>query len=173
MASILSRPLGIRQTGAAAILLLGSAATITAAQLFEHVGGYLPCELCLLQRWPYYISVPLALIALVTAMGRMPAVLPRALLTLIGLLMLFGLGTAVYHAGVEWHFWAGPTACTTGAETDMSGDLLATMDAVKPVACDQASWRFLGLSFAGWNVLASAFFALVAFRGAFGRPDRV
>ncbi|MGZ8417342.1 MAG: disulfide bond formation protein B, partial [Methyloceanibacter sp.] len=34
------------------------------------------------------------------------------------------------------------------------------------IRCDEASWRFLGLSFAGWNAVASAFLAAVAAFGA-------
>ena len=37
-----------------------SAATILGALAFEHFGGYQPCALCLMQRTPYYLGVPLA-----------------------------------------------------------------------------------------------------------------
>jgi disulfide bond formation protein DsbB len=39
------------------------------------------------------------------------------------------------------------------------------------VLCDEAAVRFLGLSFAGWNVLVSLFTAAVAFWGFAARPD--
>jgi disulfide bond formation protein DsbB len=159
------------QTMAAAVLLVGSAATVGTALLFEHVGGYIPCALCLQERWPYYISIVLAALALVAAAGRAPGRIVRGLLALIGLAMLVGLGLAVYHSGVEWHFWAGPSGCAAG-NADLSGDLLATIDTIRPPACDEAAGRFLGLSFAGWNVLASLLFSAIALVAATGRAER-
>lgn len=166
------RPTGLRQTLGAAILLIGSAGTVGTALLFEHLGGYIPCALCLQQRTPYYVSIGLALAALVAAKSRAPAVLTRLLLVAIGAMMLYGLYLAVYHAGVEWRFWAGPADCALSGGADLGGDLLSTIDAIRPPACDQAAGRFLGLSFAGWNVLASALFAFVALRTGLGPSDR-
>ncbi|MFL5200634.1 MAG: disulfide bond formation protein B, partial [Microvirga sp.] len=38
---------------------LGAAATVGGALIFEHAFGYVPCKLCLIQRNPYYIAIPL------------------------------------------------------------------------------------------------------------------
>ncbi|KQT44426.1 hypothetical protein ASG43_13825 [Aureimonas sp. Leaf454] len=168
----LRRPTGLRQTLGAAILLVGSAATVGTALLFEHVGGYIPCALCLQQRTPYYVSIGLALAALLAARTRASAILTRTLLLLIAAAMLYGLYLAVFHAGVEWKIWAGPTDCALAGGADLTGDILGTIDRIQPPACDQAAGRFLGLSFAGWNVPASALFAFVALRTAFGPADR-
>ena len=43
------------------------------------------------------------------------------------------------------------------------------IDAFVPPSCDKAALRVLGLSFAGWNAIASLILAVVAFRGAFAR----
>lgn len=164
-----ARPFAVRQAAGAAVLLAGCAATVGVALLFEHVGGYIPCALCLEQRQPYYVSVGLALAALAAAAGRASPALVRGFILLVALAMLYGLGLAIYHSGVEWHLWAGPAGCTAAGGADLGGDLLATIDHVKPPSCDQAAGRFLGLSFAGWNVLASAFWAAVAGWISFGK----
>ena len=169
----LQQPAGRPQTLAAVILVAGCAATVGTALVFEHVFGYQPCALCLEQRTPYYVSEIVALLATFAGAGRAPGGIARGLLGLVGLAMLYGLGLAIYHSGVEWHFWAGPAGCAAAGNADLSGDLLATIDAVRPPACDQAAGRFLGLSFAGWNVLASLLFAGIALRAAFGRSDRL
>ncbi|NDV87389.1 disulfide bond formation protein B [Aurantimonas aggregata] len=167
------RPTGFRQTLSSGFLLVGLAATVGTALIFEHVGGYIPCALCLQQRIPYYVAIPVALIAFVAAAGRAPARFTRLLLLAIGAIMLVSLYLAVKHAGVEWGFWAGPADCAqVGGGELLGGDLLATIDAIRPPSCDEAAGRFLGLSFAGWNVLASALFAAVALRAAFARADR-
>ena len=63
--SVLARPVGFRQSAAAIALLIGTTLTVGGALLFEHVGGYIPCALCLTERIPYYVAIPVALIAAV------------------------------------------------------------------------------------------------------------
>jgi disulfide bond formation protein DsbB len=168
-----NRPTGFRQTLSAGFLAVGMTATVGTALIFEHVGGYIPCALCLQQRIPYYVAIPVALVALVAAAGRAPARITRLLFLAVGVIMLVSLYLAVVHAGIEWGYWAGPADCAqVGGGNLLGGDLLATIDAVRPPACDEAAGRFLGLSFAGWNALASALFAAVALRAAFARADR-
>ena len=92
----------------------------------------------------------------------------RILLTIGAVLMAYGLYLAVYHAGFEWQFWAGPTDCAavaTNIETD-AGNLLEAMNATHPPSCDKAALRILGLSMAGWNAIASLVLMLVAIRAA-------
>ncbi|MCB8837385.1 disulfide bond formation protein B [Aurantimonas sp. VKM B-3413] len=174
MTDRLARPTGSRQTMAATFLLVGMIVTVGGALLFEHVGGYIPCALCLKERIPYYVGIPIAFCAAVAAAGRAPALLTRTLILLIGLIMLYSLYLAVYHAGVEWHFWAGPTDCASVGGADLStGNLLDEIDRIHPPSCDAAAGRFLGLSFAGWNAVASAIFAAVALRSAIARPGRM
>ncbi len=152
----------------AAVVTLGMAATVGAALCFEHIGGYIPCHLCLLERDPYYYGIPVGVIAIATSLFRMPAWIPRALLVVIGVMMLVGAGMGIYHAGVEWGFWAGPSSCTStpGAATTSAGDLLSSLNTVHGPQCDQAALRILGLSLAGWNTVASLILAAIAFVGA-------
>lgn len=152
----------------AVFLLLAMIVTVGSALGFQYIGGYLPCKLCLEQRFPYYAGIPLMALAVLVSAYRWPAALTRALLALGGILMLIGLGLAVFHSGVEWKFWAGPTDCTAVSMsiTTNAGNLLNDMNAIHPPACDTAALRVLGLSFAGWNAIASLILAVIAFRGA-------
>ena len=153
-------------TGAALLLAGLMAATVGAALAFEHLGGYIPCALCLLQRQPYYVGIPVALAAVVSSGLGAPPIVTRGLIAIAGLLMIVGAGLGVYHAGVEWHFWEGPATCATSANgvTTNAGDLLSDLNTVKGPSCTEASLRVLGLSFAGWNVIASLLIAGVALR---------
>ena len=83
------------------------------------------------------------------------------------ILMLVSAGMGVYHAGVEWHFWPGPATCSTTASsmTTNAGDLLGELNSIKGPSCTDAALRVLGLSFAGWNVIASLVLAAFAFIG--------
>jgi disulfide bond formation protein DsbB len=143
---------GFRQTLSAALLAVGMAATVGGALLFQHVGGYMPCALCLEQRTPYYIGIPVAIAALLSSKFRAPPLLTRALLVSVGLLMIWAAGLGIYHAGVEWGFWPGPTACT-GVGDSFSFDQLDNMTPV--IGCDVVQFRFLGISLAGYNALIS------------------
>lgn len=162
---------GPRQTWTALALLVGMAATVGTALAFQQIGGYIPCKLCLEQRTPYYIGVPLMALALLSSVLNWPGWLTRGLLAVGGLLMVYGLYLGVHHAGVEWAWWQGPTDCGAVAPSVDTGGkgVLDSLNSVIPPSCDRAAGRFLGLSFAGWNVVASAILAAVAFRGALSR----
>lgn len=155
------------QTAAAALLALGMTVTVGTALGFQHIGGYIPCKLCLEQRLPYYIGIPVMVLALVSALLKGPAVVTRGLLLAGALLMTWSLYLGIFHAGVEWAWWPGPTDCGVVAPAPSGGSLLDQLDAVIPPSCDQAAGRFLGLSFAGWNVVASLVLAAVAYVAAF------
>ena len=90
------------------VVALGMAVVVGSALGFQYIGGYIPCELCLLQRQPYYYGIPVALVGAILALTSLPPWISRAFLLAAGILMLVGGGIGVYHAGVEWHFWEGP-----------------------------------------------------------------
>ena len=152
----------------AAAVTLGMTATVGGALAFQHIGGYIPCALCLLQRDPYYYGIPIGVAATLAAMFRLPAWIVRGLLAVIGIMMLVGAGMGIYHSGVEWGFWEGPATCATTASgvTTHAGSLLDDMTAFHGPSCTDAGLRVLGLSFAGWNVIASLVLAALAFVGA-------
>lgn len=155
--------------GIAIFLALGMAATVGGALAFQHIGGYIPCKLCLGQRLPYYIGIPVMLLAVLSAAIRLPSVVTRGLLLVGGLLMAWGVYLGVFHAGVEWAWWPGPTDCgaVPGGQADTGGKgVLDALDQFVPPSCDTAALRILGLSLAGWNAIASFVLALVALRGA-------
>ncbi len=138
-----------------------SAATIAAAWFFQLVMGLPPCPLCLEQRIPYYAAIPLGLI--IGALTRNPQnrSVGRLGLLLLAFALAIGAGLGVYHAGVEWGFWAGPSDCT-GTPSSSSGNILQQMNKTRVVRCDEAAWRFLGISLAGYNALIAGGLALYA-----------
>jgi len=170
MTSIAS-PAGRRQTLTAVFLTIAMAAVVGTALGFQHIGGYIPCKLCLEQRIPYYVGVPVMALTMLSSTLHWPAWLTRGLLIVGGLLMAWSLLLGVRHAGVEWGWWAGPTDCgaVAGAVDTGGKGVLDALDSFVPPSCDKAALRILGLSFAGWNAVASLVLGAVAFRGAFGR----
>lgn len=147
---------------------LVAAVALAAALAFEHIGGYRPCALCLIERYAYYGAVPAGLLALMAARAG-KAGFARALLlaTAIGFIANAGLGA--YHSGVEWKWWPGPETCA-GADQEgfATGDLLEGLEKTRVIRCDEAPWRLFGLSFAGWSVLISAWLAAIGLCGIAG-----
>jgi disulfide bond formation protein DsbB len=161
-------------TAAAAAIAIAGALTIAGFFFFQYAVGLYPCPLCLEQRNAFYISVPLAaLITLGATHGASRKVLVAGF-AVIAAAMLWNTGLAAYHAGIEWKFWSGPADCS-GPMTGFgaSGGLLKDLQNFNPVRCDEAAWRFLGLSLAGWNLLISLALAAAAgwgARAALARP---
>lgn len=153
----LAAPISLRSfhLKAASLIGLGMAATVGGALLFQHWGGYLPCKLCLEQRTPYYLGIPVMALAALAAFLRAPQLLVRLLLALGGALMLWGAWQGAFHAGVEWGWWPGPTDCGAVAPpVDTGGKgVLDALNQVVPPSCDKAALRILGVSLAGWNFL--------------------
>lgn len=165
-AGVIDRPRSGVAAGAALLIFAISLATLLGAWYFQYVLGYPPCPLCLQQRIPYYIVIPLSLILAVAA--RRPAPAPRWLLAAGMLVILLATLTSVefgaYHAGVEWGFWPGPPDCS-GPLGDLGsgGSLLEQLNGnLHIVRCDQAAWRLLGISLAGYNTLISLAMAAIS-----------
>ena len=151
--------------GAALAIAAVGIATILGAYYFEHVLHYQPCPLCLEQRIPYYVGIPLALaLALAAKLGTPRPVLIAGFAAL-ALAMAIGAALGAYHAGVEWHLWTGPQECSGDPNFGRSGSLLDQLDKVIVVRCDAAAWRLFGVSLAGYNVVISAALACVALWG--------
>jgi disulfide bond formation protein DsbB len=157
-------------TALAALVLAAAVATILAALGFQHIGGYDPCLLCLQQRYAYYLGIP-AVIAALAVLEARPK-LAAAILLAVGIGFVVNAGLGIYQAGAEWKLWDPPATCATAAELPAFDAKSLSMDRV-PALCGVASWRFLGLSFAGWNAVISAALAAGAFTAtlkAVGKP---
>jgi disulfide bond formation protein DsbB len=152
---------------AAIAVAIGGLAAIVGAFYFQYALGMQPCPLCLDQRVAYYVSIPLAvLVALGASVGASRKVLTAALVV-IAAAMLFNAGLGAYHAGIEWKFWAGPADCSGPLNSlGSTGGLLQQLQNIRVVRCDEAAWRYLGLSLAGYNVLISLALAAIALWGA-------
>lgn len=147
--------------GSASAILLGG------AFVFQYLGGLAPCEMCVWQRWPHGVAIVSGLIggSLVSA-GVLPGQFARILawIAIAGLVVSGAIG--VFHAGVEWKLWPGPSECT-------GFGYVPGQENFKPlqiVRCDEAQWRLLGLSLAGYNAIFS--FAAAAIAALLLRPGK-
>jgi len=147
-----SRALDKKATGLAFALGLIAILGALGSQI---LGGLVPCELCLEQRMAYYWGLPI-LAAILVLWNRIPLTVWYVVMALAVAIFAWGTSMGAYHAGVEWGFWPGPTACTGVTGTEMSfNDLTDINNAPKVVPCDVVQFRFLGISLAGYNALVS------------------
>jgi len=153
----------IENTRAFPVFVLGvSAVVLGTALMSQYWGGLVPCEMCLMQRWPWGAALVISFVATMVASR---SALPWVALLLAAVFAVSS-GLAVYHVGVEEHWFTGPTACS-GAATAAD-----TIEALKnqilrqqPVRCDVPAWSLAGISLAGWNLIASLAMMVCCFLG--------
>lgn len=148
-------------SNAALLILAAAVGAIGGAWAYESL-GYLPCELCYKERVPYYAAFALAPLAAFCAQtGR--AGLARAAFLLMALLFAGNAALSIYHSGVEWKIFAGPSDCSGPLSSAPSiADFMKQLQTVKVVRCDEPNLWILGLTLANWNVAISAALAGLA-----------
>lgn len=146
------------------LLAAVTAAGLAAAWTIEAL-GYAPCPLCLYQRYPYYLAVPV--LAIAALVGR-----PRFGLAVAGVLYLVDAGIAAYHSGVELGVFTLPEGCAAQGRAASLEELKAQVLGTVP-RCDRPELFVLGLSLANWNTLLAAGLAGLAFAGwRLSAPER-
>ena len=136
------------------VIFFGAVFALGFAFFAQYHDGYHPCELCLVQRWIYGAAI----VAVFPAHARIVRVqsFVNVASVILCLILALEVGVAAYHFGIEQKWWEGFMACSSGLESGLSMEQLrAQVNAAPVTRCDQATWYFLGLSMAGWNVIYS------------------
>lgn len=141
--------------------LVAAAAIVGGALGSQYIGGLQPCELCLYERWPYYAAILVAAFGMAAVGHRAPR---QTAMWLLVLLFAASVCLGGYHAAVEQHWIAGPTACTGGLSGASSPDqLLKMLQTRQPVQCDVPQWSYHGVTLAGLNFIASLVLLVASF----------
>lgn len=127
-------------------LLLGG------ALLSQYVGGLYPCEMCMWQRWPHLVAIFFALDA-IALRSRPPLSAIFAGIAALAIAVSGAIGA--FHAGVEYGWWQGLTACSTTAAGGTAQDMLDSIMNAPLTRCDVAPWDLFGISLAGYNAIFS------------------
>lgn len=148
-------PVGAAADRAARLIAFAvPAALLGGAYIGQYVFHLVPCEMCWWQRYAHFAALGIAVLGLLQ-----PSM--RALTWLAALAILIGGLLGAYHAGVEYGWWEGLTACTS--ETALGDNPLDAIMNAPLIRCDRAQWTLLGVSLAGFNFLISVPAALVVF----------
>jgi disulfide bond formation protein DsbB len=159
---------GTRLGKSGLLLLLGALAPLAVAFGAQHLGGLAPCELCIWQRWGYGVVAAFAVLALLAASARTAQ---HLLIVLGGIAALGTAAVAIFHVGVEQHWWQGFTECAGPVASGMSTEEFEAAILNAPVVrCDEVAWSFGGISMAGYNAVYAIGLGLFAFVAS--RPRR-
>ena len=131
---------------------------LAVAYYAEIIHALEPCILCIYQRVPFAVVIVFGLV------GMFRPALLHWLLVLAGVAFLTGSGIAVYHVGVEQHWWV--SACGGDLAGQMSTTNLMQQLSMKPVkSCDELEWALFGTSMATYNVFYSLALSIFCFAG--------
>lgn len=153
----MSRSTDNRLRLATIIALIVPLALLAGAWSFQIWGRLYPCEMCWWQRYGHIAALGFAVLALLVA-GQARV----ALVALAGLGIASSALIAGYHAGIEYGWWQGVTACTSLIKFT-GGDPLAAIMNSPAVRCDEVQWKWAGISLAGFNFLISGLAATAIF----------
>ncbi|WP_298192161.1 disulfide bond formation protein B [Novosphingobium sp.] len=127
---------------------------ILAVYVAQYGFGLAPCDMCWWQRYPHFVAIAFAIAAFAVRGTRLGAALVLLAALAIGVSGVIG----AFHAGVEYGWWQGPTACSS---TSLGNDPLASIMNAPLIRCDTPAWTLHGVSLAGFNFLISASSALL------------
>jgi disulfide bond formation protein DsbB len=145
----------------AALLFLASLVPLAAAYTSEYGFGLKPCELCILQRIPFFITLGFSLIfLLITPLQKYTSYL----LLLSVTAFLANSGIAFYHMGVEFKWWQ-YGSCSAALDNNSFDAFKASIMNAPNVRCDEPQFKFLGVTMAGWNfalnIIYTIFFTIL------------
>lgn len=141
-----------------AIFLVCAGSLITSLSL-ENFGGFVPCQFCIYERYPYMVAGIVALIAIVLDHKSLdPMWMILCFLCFVG-----GFGVSLYHVLIERHLVELPQVCAAGS---YEGSFMALKKGIltkKLARCDQVPMKIFNLSLVEHNALLS--FAMICLSG--------
>ena len=132
------------------IIFLISLISIISAYFIEYVLGYQPCNLCLIERIPYGLSIILIILNYFFNQNKQFVIL------LLILVFAFSLLVSFYHFGIEQGFFEESTVCgIKDANNIISKEELLKQLQLKTISCKDVTFRIFGLSLSTFNIVIS------------------
>ena len=137
------------------IIFIFSAIALSSALFIEYILGHQPCNLCLLERIPYGLS--LVLISAIFILRKNE----KFFILLLIITFIFSLAVSFYHYGIEQGFFEESAVCGVKdfSENITKEDLLKQLSE-KTVSCKDVTFRILGLSLTSINIAVSIIFII-------------
>ena len=152
----------------AGFFAFSAAALLGTALISQYFFGFMPCKLCIYQRWPYGFVILFGLLGAVWPRGA------RVLLAVVALLFLGNAALGLFHLGVEYHWWIYASDCTAtdiykpGATVD---EMMEALRKVPNVRCDERVPFLFGMTMAFYNMLAAFGLGVLSLVAVFYRSN--
>ena len=132
------------------IIFFISLISILSALFIEHVLGHQPCNLCLMQRIPYGLSIILIFSNYFLKKDQ------KFVVMLLALIFSFSFIISFYHFGIEQGFFEESMVCRlkNTIEVISKEELLKQLQ-VKTVSCKDVTFRIFGFSLTTFNIAIS------------------
>ena len=132
------------------IIFLISLISIISAYFIEYILGYQPCNLCLIERIPYALSIILIILNYFFNQNK------KFVILLLILVFAFSLLISFYHFGIEQGFFEESTVCgIKDANNVISKEELLKQLQLKTISCKDVTFRIFGLSLTTFNIVIS------------------
>jgi len=137
------------------IIFLFSFIALIAAFFIEYVLGHQPCNLCLIERIPYVLSIMIIMAIFLIKKNQ------KFLVLLLILVFIFSFAISLYHFGIEQNFFQESSVCGVKSLTESvtKEDLLKQLSE-KTISCKDVTFRIFGLSLTSINVVISILFII-------------
>ena len=131
------------------IVLVVSLISIVSAYFIEYVLGHQPCNLCLIERIPYILSIILIILNYLTKNQLF-------IILLLILVFSFSLILSMYHFGIEQGFFDESAVCGLNNTSEIiSKEELLKQLQVKSISCKDVTFRIFGFSLTTFNIILS------------------
>ena len=123
------------------IVFLISLISLISAYFIEYFLGYQPCNLCLIERIPYWLGIILIILNYTFSKNEYFIIL------LLILIFSFSLIISLYHFGIEQDFFEESAVCGFKNAIDITSkeELLKQLQ-VKNISCKDVTFRIFGFS---------------------------
>ena len=137
------------------IILILSLIALISAYFIEHILGYQPCNLCLIERIPYALSVILVILIFIFNKNK------KFFVLLLILTFVFSFAISIYHFGIEQGFFEESAVCGVKNLTEnlTKEDLLKQLNQ-KIISCKDVTFRIFGLSLTSINIMINLLFII-------------
>ena len=132
------------------IVFLISLISLISAYFIEYFLGYQPCNLCLIERIPYWLGIILIILNYTFSKNEYFIIL------LLILIFSFSLIISLYHFGIEQDFFEESAVCGFKNAIDITSkeELLKQLQ-VKNISCKDVTFRIFGFSLTAFNMIIS------------------
>ena len=135
------------------IIFLFSFIALISAFFIEYILGHQPCNLCLIERIPYGLSIMIIMAIFLIRKNQ------KFLVMLLILTFIFSFVISFYHFGIEQGFFQESSVCGVKSLTEIvtKEDLLKQLSE-KTISCKDVTFRIFGLSLTSINIVISLLF---------------